>query len=83
MPVKKSAQDVINEVFASPAGQDLLQKGPMAREEGNHTDTSSTMDGPFMIPVEPEPHRISEERETFIVNPFSLVNLVGKREQVC
>ena len=82
--VKKSAQDVINEVFASPAGQDLLQKGPMAREEGNHTVTSSTMEGPFMIPfVEPEPHGISEERETIIVNPYSLVNLVGKRKQVC
>ena len=81
--VKKSAQDVINEVFASPAGQDLLQKGPMAREEGNHTVTSSTMKGPFMIPLEPEPDRISEERETIIVNPYSLVNLVGKREEVC
>ena len=83
MSVKKSAQDVINEVFASPAGQDLLQKGPMAREEGNHTVTLSTMKGPFMIPLEPEPNRISEERETFVVNPYSLVNLVGKREQVC
>ena len=80
---KKSAQDVISEVFASRAGQALLQKGRVAREEGIQTDTSSKMEEPFMNPAEPEPPSRLKELETCIVNPYSLVNLVGERKQVC